>query len=192
MVRIVLIRAGSTDFDEQRRIRGTLDMPLSVEGKACVARIAEDLRDVGIETIYSSGCEAAAQTAAAIARTLSVKPRKIENLQNVNHGLWQGMLVDEVRRKHPKVFRQWQEEPERICPPEGEMLGEARQRVSAALKKVLRKHKKGIIGIVAPEPLAGLISSYLRYNTPDHPNHAANGQPGWELIDLEPRSLVTP
>ena len=29
MVRIVLIRPGSTDFDEQGRITGTLDIPLN-------------------------------------------------------------------------------------------------------------------------------------------------------------------
>ena len=35
------------------------------------------------------------------------------------------MLIDDVKRKQPKVYRQWQEQPEIICPPEGEMLSEA-------------------------------------------------------------------
>ena len=32
MVQIVLIRPGSTDYDEQGRIQGTLDIPLNDQG----------------------------------------------------------------------------------------------------------------------------------------------------------------
>ena len=42
----------------------------------------------------------------------------------MNHGLWQGMIIDEVKRKQPKVYKQWQEHPENVCPPEGEMLAQ--------------------------------------------------------------------
>ena len=71
------------------------------------------------------------------------------------------MLIDDVKRKQPKVFRQWQEQPEIICPPEGEMLSEAQERVQAALLKVLKKHKQGTIALVVPEPLASVVHGYL-------------------------------
>ena len=54
-------------------------------------------------------------------------------MQNLNQGLWQGMLVEDVRHKQPKVYRQWQEQPENVCPPEGEMLEQADERVRAAM-----------------------------------------------------------
>ena len=73
------------------------------------------------------------QTAEQIARSLGVKRKKIERLQNLHQGLWEGMLVEDVRHKQPKVYRQWQEQPENVCPPEGEMLSEADQRVHAAV-----------------------------------------------------------
>ena len=69
------------------------------------------------------------QTAEIIAKALEIKLKKIERLQNLNQGLWQGMLVEDVRHKQPKVYRQWQEQPENVCPPEGEMLSEADDRV---------------------------------------------------------------
>jgi phosphoserine phosphatase len=71
------------------------------------------------------------------------------------------MEVDEIRHKHPKVFRQWQEQPENICPPEGEMLCDARGRIKTALTKLVRKQKVGTIGLVLPEPLASLAESFL-------------------------------
>ena len=94
-----------------------------------------------ISLIYSSPGQSAWQTASAIGEALDVKVKKVDSWQNVDHGLWQGMLVDDIRRKHPKVFRQWQEQPENICPPEGETLGDAQHRARAALEKLVRKQK---------------------------------------------------
>ena len=136
MVQIVLIRPGSTDYDQQRRIQGNLDVPLNEQGAAEVARMIEPLRGQNIEVIYAACCEPAMQTGQAIAQALDVKLRKLDRMQNLNHGLWQGMLIEEVRLKQPKVYRQWQEQPELICPPEGEMLSQADERVEQAMTKL--------------------------------------------------------
>ncbi len=161
MVQIVLIRPGSTDYDEQGRIQGTLDIPLNAEGSAKVQQIGAELQQFQISVIYTAPNQAAWQTGSAVAQALGAKVKKIDHLQNLDHGLWQGMEIDEIRRKHPKVFRQWQEQPEIICPPEGEMLCDAQQRVKTALTKLLRKHKPGTLGLVVPEPLNLLVRSFL-------------------------------
>ena len=87
--------------------------------------------------------EPARHTAEIVGETLGIKVKKLSKMQNLNHGLWQGMLVDDVQHKQPKVYRQWLEQPENVCPPEGEMLGEAEERVRAAMTKLLKKHKEG-------------------------------------------------
>ena len=121
MVQIILIRPGATDYDDEQRIQGTLDIPLNALGDSEVARVIDDLSDRKIEAVYSPAREPANQTADTLAQALGIKHKKCDGLQNVNHGLWQGMKVEEVRRKHPKVYRQWQEQPESVCPPEGEI-----------------------------------------------------------------------
>lgn len=160
MAQIVLIRPGCTEFDEQQRIQGNLDLPLSSGGRQQVERLLAELAQVEIDVVFSSPCEPARSTADALgsARGLSVK--EIEGLHNVNHGLWQGLKVEDVRRKHPKVFKQWQESPEAICPPEGESLAEAVARVRKALEKPLKK--KGNLAIVAADPLAAIICAVVR------------------------------
>ena len=65
----------------------------------------------------------------------------------------------------PRVFNQWQEAPETICPPEGEPWEEAVERVRRAIKKPLRKFDSVVI--VASEPLASLVSSVLTGEPPD-------------------------
>ena len=57
-------------------------------------------------------CRSAQETAELIGRGLKLKPKALERLQNLDHGLWQGMRIDEVKHKQPKVYKQWQEHPE--------------------------------------------------------------------------------
>src|SRR5262249_49259159 len=138
MLQIVLIRPGTTDFDAQGRIQGTLDIPLNEQGHQEVERTSGELAALGIETIYCSDCQPAVHTAEILGEPLAGKVKRLGNLENVDLGLWQGMLIEEVRVKQPKVYRQWQDQPDCVCPPEGEMLSDARSRVQAAMSKLLK------------------------------------------------------
>jgi probable phosphoglycerate mutase len=190
MLQIALIRPGSTDYDVQQRIQGSLDIPLNDRGLAEVDQTAERLRGRGIEAIYAPASQPAMQTAERIAKSLSVKWKKIERLQSLRQGLWEGMLVEDVRYKQPKVYRQWQEQPEHVCPAEGEMLSEADQRVRAALTKLLRRNKNGIIGIVLPEPLLSLARRLLTGGELGDLWKATNGHDRVELIEVNVEELL--
>ena len=184
MVQIVLIRPGSTDYDEQGRIQGTLDIPLNAEGNAQVQQIGAELEQFKIAVVYTAPNQAAWQTGSAVAQALGAKVKKIDNLQNIDHGLWQGMEIEEIRRKHPKVFRQWQEQPEIICPPEGEMICDARERVKTALAKLLRKQKPGTLGLVVPEPLHLLVRSCLTETPLGDLSKLGESCGRWELLEV--------
>ncbi|MCH7687458.1 MAG: histidine phosphatase family protein [Planctomycetes bacterium] len=159
MSEIVLIRPGCTDFDEQKRIQGTLDLPLNSRGQEQVQQLVEQLHDIPLEAIYTSESDPAKATAEAIGDSLAVPVKINEGLINLNQGLWQGLQVDEVRRKYPKAFKQWQESPETICPPEGETISDALIRIKKTIKKPIKRHK--VFGIVASEPLMSLISCLI-------------------------------
>lgn len=190
MVRIVLIRPGATEYAEQGRIQGSLEVPLSEEGTSEACRISNELAGTGLDAVYSSGCEHALETAHAIAKSLGVKVKPLEGLQNLDHGLWQGMLVEEIKRKQPKVYRQWQDQPESVCPPGGETLNEAQERMRAVLKKLLKKHKHGTVGLVVPEPLASLLSAYLEQTDVGDLWRAGTVHGTWQVIEVEPHSLA--
>ena len=190
MVQIVLIRPGSTDYDVQERIQGSLDIPLNEQGAAEVAQTAEQLRDKGIKTIYAPVSQPSQQTAAIVAKVLGIKQKKIERLGNLNQGLWQGMLVEDVRHKQPKVYRQWQEQPENVCPPDGEMLSEADDRVRAVLVKLLKRHKEGVIGLVAPEPLLSLARRFIAHGPLGDLWKAPNGHGRFEVLEVAPEGSL--
>jgi len=190
MVKIVLIRPGSTDYDRERRIQGTLDIPLNEQGNAEVARLIDGLRDLHLEAVYAPGCQPALATAKAIAEAFEIKLKKLGQMHNLNHGLWQGLLIDEVRLKQPKVYRQWQERPRSICPPEGEMLDQATERVRAAMSKLLKRHKGGVIGLVVPEPLASLVRCLFNHDELGNLWKVTSEHGRWEVLDVEPEALA--
>ncbi len=190
MLKIALIRPGTTDYDQQQRIQGALDVPLNEQGNDEVAQLVDDLYDVGLETIYSPASEPAQQTAVTIAKRLGIRHRKLDRMQNLDHGLWQGMLVEDVRQKQPKVYRQWQEQPENVCPPEGEMLAEAKQRVRNALTKLLKRHKEGLIGLVVPEPLASVVRHVIREEELGDLWQASRACGNWEILEVTPDKVL--
>ncbi len=162
MTQIVLIRPGATVYDEQNRVQGVLDVPLSDRGWAEVAELSKQLADVSLTALYCGPSENASRTAEAVGRTLGLRPRRVDELRNLDQGLWQGLQVDEIKRRHQKVFRQWIDDPCTICPPYGEMVSDALDRVKAALKPLIKRHRDEAIGLVACEPIAQLIACYLR------------------------------
>lgn len=161
MLNVVLVRPGSTAFDEEGRIKGALDIPLSPLGQLQSRAAGENLKDVHVECLYVAPCESAQATGKILAKHCGWKSKTIDCFRNVNQGLWQGKLVEEVRRLQPRVYKQFQENPVSICPPGGEMLDAALQRVESTLDKLVRRHRDGTIGIVVPEPLASVVRCHL-------------------------------
>jgi probable phosphoglycerate mutase len=155
---LIVIRAGATDYDLQERIRGTLDMPLSMEGVAAATRAGERLAADPPTAIYASADETAEETARIIGSACGIKPKHLPNLGNVDMGLWQGRLVEEIRDTQPRLNRQWQDNPWSVAPPEGELLEDACERVEAAIEKIFKRHPGGTIAMVVPRPLDAVVT----------------------------------
>jgi probable phosphoglycerate mutase len=184
MLRIVLIQPGSTDFDEQGRIKGSLDLPLSLNGAGQAARAAQQLAGESFEAIYSSPNQSAMETANTIAENRKVRVRRLPKLRNLDHGLWHGKLIAEVKQNQPRIYRQGQDNPDSFCPPEGESLAAARQRAQLVLNKIIKKHKGGTVALVVPEPLASVVRGLLQAHAMDNVWNAEQDCGVWTLIEI--------
>jgi broad specificity phosphatase PhoE len=173
MTQVVLIRPGATTYDEQDRVQGILDIPLSERGWAEVAELAKTLAapppgsesessDVALAALYCGPGESVVRTAEIIGKALGLRPRRIDDLRNLDQGLWQGLQRDEIKRRNNRVFRQWIDDPATVCPPQGETIACALARIKAAVRPLIRRHPDEAIGLVVAEPIAQLIACYLR------------------------------
>ena len=193
MLRIALIHPGSTDYDVEGRIQGTLDIPLNARGHEEVTRLTQGLKGLGpeLETLYAAHCQPAWETAQILAERLSLKLKKLDQLHNMDHGLWQGMLVEDVRLKQPKVYRQFQEQPETVCPPEGEMVPHAEERLRTAMTKIFKRHREGIVGIVVPEPMASLVRCCIKQENLGDLWRASAERGQFELLEVDPEKVLS-
>ena len=122
---LIVIRSGPTEYDLQGRIRGTLDVPLAATGIAAAEAAAAALAPQPPDALYVAADAAARETSRPISRACGLKARPLPLLANLDQCLWQGMLVDEIRCKQPRLYRQWQDNPWAVAPPEGELLEDA-------------------------------------------------------------------
>jgi broad specificity phosphatase PhoE len=188
MSTIVLIRPGETDYDDQSRLLGTLEMPLNAAGVEQVSAIVRHLQQKGIrlECIYTSPVDPACSTARAIAEAhKGVKVKEVEELRNVDQGLWQGLPEADVRKRYPQFFRNGKEKPHTIRPPEGETLGDACERVHKVINKAIRKYK--VWAMVVPDPIASVIRCTLQERgiTVAACLSGENGREAVELLETE-------
>ncbi len=165
MPTVVIVRSGETDYDNQHRIQGVLDLPLTPQGAAQIRELAEQLRPLQLEVVYCGPSEQARQTAEILAEELGCELRVLSELVNLNQGLWQGQRIEEIRRRYPRLFKQWREHPDVVCPPSGETSSEAVARVHRALARPLRRKHR--FAIVASEPLATILICELQHRPVD-------------------------
>ena len=159
MFHILLVRSGMTDFDEQGRLQGTLDIPLNECGKHQISHVATLCQEHKVAQVYSAPCLAAQETAEIVGNTLQLKFRTHELLRNIDLGLWHAKCVDDIREKQPKLFKLANEEPESICPPNGESVWQTRERCRKFLNWCERKHQNETITVVLPAPMFGIFRS---------------------------------
>jgi broad specificity phosphatase PhoE len=166
MTQVVLFRPGATVYDEQNRVQGVLDIPLSERGRAEVAELAarlpSTLDGVRLAALYCGPGESVVRTAEAVGKALNIRPKRVDDLRNLDQGLWQGLQIDEIKRRNLRVFRQWLDDPLTVCPPFGETVENALERIRNALRPLIKRHHDESIGLVVGEPLAQLIACYLR------------------------------
>jgi broad specificity phosphatase PhoE len=189
MCKVVLIRPGATIYDEQNRVQGVLDIPLTDRGCGEVARMAQklvgSLNGSRLTALYCGPCENVTRTAEIVGKTLGIRPKRIDEFRNLDQGLWQGLQIDEIKRRNTKLFRQWIEDPETICPPEGETMEEAMDRIKTAFKPLLRRHQDEAIGLVVGEPLGRMVACYLKCEPRMHLDEQSSAS-DFEWIKIPP------
>jgi hypothetical protein len=71
------------------------------------------------------------------------------------------------------------------------MLGEADQRVRAAMLKLLKKHKEGIIGLCVPEPLLSLARRFILHGDLGDLWKPTNGHGRVEILQVEREAVAS-
>lgn len=134
MVRIILVRHGETEWNIEGRYQGQEDTHLSPCGLEQGRLLAQGLKDIPFDVCVSSPLERSFQTCSFCAGLHHLPVETDDRLLEINHGVWEGCLADEIQQQYPAEFALWHSEPQRVTMPGagGESLEDVRRRVRAA------------------------------------------------------------
>ena len=181
-----LVRSGETAWDEQDRLRGDEDLPLTKAGRAATTEAFG--RAAGLPfprpTVFHHAMDQAATETAEIAITvLGGRCRGDDELADPALGVLAGLSMPELRDRFERRARQWEEDPSDLVPPEGEPIADARARIVRASGRILRKRPPAV-GLVMHDLAAGLLRSALAGLSTGNPRRWMEGRPRVELWAL--------
>jgi broad specificity phosphatase PhoE len=90
MTILTLVRHGTTEWMEQKKLHGIKDSPLSLRGKGEAALTARFLSSNRYDAFYTSPLGRAVETAEIIAETIGISPKSLDGLTERNFGIMEG------------------------------------------------------------------------------------------------------
>jgi len=186
MTRLILVRNGQTDWTKQNRIQGMLDIPLNEKGRRQSIELAKQI-NIPIDVIFSSQLSRAYETANIITEVLYMKNKvkQVKELNELNQGLWQGLLVEEVRKRYKKIYAKWETHPSTIKPPQGESLNQVSDKVISGLEKIIEKYSSKNICLVTHKIITALIKIYYTHVDIDNLWDILPDNATWEILEVE-------
>jgi nicotinate-nucleotide--dimethylbenzimidazole phosphoribosyltransferase len=139
-----LVRHGATQWTGLRYC-GRTDLPLTAEGEAQAAAIAQRLAGTLVRVVRSSPARRALDTARVVADALGVPVEVDERLLEADFGAAEGLRPDELERAYPAVWRALEVGRRYVDWPEGEGAAFFRDRVRSAARDLARGPEETVI-----------------------------------------------
>jgi alpha-ribazole phosphatase len=155
---IYLIRHGQTVWNADRRFQGQSDVALDESGVAQARLLRERMREVPVDFIVSSDLIRARQTAEILAEPHGLEVVEDPALREIHFGIWEGLPIDEIRRRDPELFETWRGSPGALRVPEAETFQEVQDRAAAAFERWAALYSGKTLVLVSH---GGVISALL-------------------------------
>jgi broad specificity phosphatase PhoE len=140
-MRLILVRHGATDWNQQRRVQGLSNLGLNETGKKQAGALAQALKDQRVDAIYTSPLRRAQETATAISRFHQVEVVPLDGLKELDVGEVDGMTYEDMKIHHSEFFTKWMADFSAVRLPGGGTVPELRDRCCAAVKDILEEQR---------------------------------------------------
>ena len=139
-MKFFVVRHGETDWNKLGRFQGHTDISLNDRGQSQARETAVASEDWGYTAIYSSPLVRTVQVADEIAKVTPMTVSQEPGLKELSLGDLEGVTGEEMRNDWPLLFAAWRTEPEKMSMPNGESLGELRDRTWQVILDIEQKH----------------------------------------------------
>lgn len=139
-MKFFVVRHGETEWNKLGRFQGHTDISLNERGLSQAKETAVVSADWGHSAVYSSPLIRTVQVAEEIAKVTPMEIRQDAGLKELSLGELEGVTGEEMRNGWPETFAAWRAGPEKITMPNGESLGQLRDRAWQVILDIEQKH----------------------------------------------------
>ena len=149
-MRLILVRHGQTEWNQLGRIQGRTDIPLNDTGIMQARAAGEWLSQRRIDAVYSSPMQRAFDTATEIARPHGLPVISLDDIIEIDFGLWEKKTADELKKLYPEYWNDWSWhlDEEKSANMQAESAYTILNRVKRALKSIFEENTAGSTAVV--------------------------------------------
>lgn len=131
--------------NDERRYLGHSNPVLSPKGISQAGCLAEGLKNIPLEGIYSSDLIRAVQTSEIIAKKFKLEVQLNQGLREINMGEWDNLSFEEVRSRFPAEYEKRGLDIVNYHPPDGESFADLSGRVIPIFHEIIASSKGNIV-----------------------------------------------
>lgn len=146
--RLYLLRHAEVEERYQRVFGGRIDMELSPFGHEQARALGNYLKPISLNGIYASPMKRAQQTLEKIGPHQEITPVILDELREVDFGVWTGLGWDQVKAQFDVSAFQWLDHLERGLISQAEPIPQYRERIESALKRIVNDSNGRTLGVV--------------------------------------------
>ena len=159
-MKVALIPCGTTDWREKGRLLGRVELEPNPGAAAKYGEWSESLRALALRRLFHAPDGLSTATAEGMGRLLEIPAKAIDDLVEIDLGLWAGLTEAELKKRFSKAYRQLEDSPLTVSPPRGEDFAVAAERLRSCVKKRIKPNGKADIGLVV-RPLTFAILRHI-------------------------------
>lgn len=137
---IIVVRHCEAEGNIKRYFQGHTDGQISERGRVQLDLLAERMKDINIDAIYSSPLSRAKATADAINRGRNLPVTLDSRLIEINGGLMEGVRWSEFPTRYPEQAENWNLRPWLFHAPDGESMKAVYDRIYEAILDMAKEN----------------------------------------------------
>lgn len=160
--RFILVRHGETLSSRERRFAGSTDVDLTDLGLEQASALAQRLRQVRIDAMFTSPLRRCVQTAEAVTSITGRKSDLTPDIRECHFGEWENLTLEEVMEGWADDFQRWVSD-EQVPPPGGESWPQLGERVVRWFDAAAERYDgRTVLGVMHGGPIMWLARHVLQ------------------------------
>ena len=158
---VLLVRHAQTNSNLSGFYMGWSNEDLNNMGYTQARRLSSRLASLPIASVYSSPLRRVFATSEIICEPLNLEPIVLDELIEIQLGDWQGLHMDEIKRRWPELWQQWRNDPSGMTIPNGESLEGVTERAILALQRMVAANRDQHIIIVTHDVIVKVLVAHI-------------------------------